>query len=243
MTPKLSIVTGTMNRQESFVRLLNSIVEHASVPWELIVSDASDEPYNLQLPENVTFLPERPRLGCTKGYNRAFREATGEWIIWLNDDCEVTKGFDTAAIGFMQANPKIGLGALHYSEDSGPFHINSAWGCIYANFGIFRREIGEQVGFFDEDLVMYGCDNSLTLRILLAGLGVAGIVDSQVIHHSVKDDHRRTNQLSRIKDNETLTAKYMPHRAEWTAVFRENFIDDGTDPWIHGRRPQLVGAR
>ncbi len=243
MTPKLSIVTGTMNRQESFLRLVNSIVDRASVAWELIVSDASDEPYNLQLPGNVKMLPERPRLGCVKGYNRAFREATGEWIIWLNDDCEVMPNFDAAAIGFMEANRKIGLGALHYSEDSGPFHVNSAWGCIYANFGIIRKSLGTQVGFFDEDLEMYGCDNSLTLRVLLAGFGVAGIADSQVIHHSVKDSHRIENQRSRREDNEILTRKYMPHRAEWTAVYRENFIDDGTDPWIHGRRPELVNAR
>ncbi len=235
MIPKLSIVTGTMNRQESFLRLLNSIVEHTSVSWELVVSDASDEPYNLQLPENVKVLPERPRLGCVQGYNRAFRAATGEWVIWLNDDCEVLPDYAGAAIRFMEANRQIGLGAIHYSEDGGPFHINSAWGCIYANFGIFQRSLGSGLGYFDEDLQMYGCDNSLTLRVLLAGYGVAGIADSRVIHHSVKDDHRTMNQSSRRSDNDSRPpnairtgplSMMVPSRGVMAGVRKQQSIDE-----------------
>lgn len=242
MKPVLSLVTGARNRPESFRRLVDSIVEHTSTPWELVVSDASDEPIVCDLP-NVRILPERPRLGCTKGFNRAFREAMGEWVIWLNDDAEVCPGYDREAMRFMKSHPEIGLGALHYSECGGPFHVNSAWKTIYANFGIVPRHIGESVGWFDEDLQMYGCDNSLALKILLQNYGIADIPDSRILHHSVKDQARIENQHMRSRDNEILTSKYMPRQREWVWTFNRLRVHSGAEPWSHGVQPGMAYAR
>ncbi len=238
MTPKLSLVTGTRNRPESFARMLDSIINHTTVPWELVVSDASDDPIVCS-DERVRIIPERPRLTCTKGYNVAFRAAVGEFLLFLNDDAEVCEGYDTTAIDFMEKHPRVGLGALHYSEDGGPFHVNSAWGTIYANFGIFRKSVGESVGFFDEDLQMYGCDNSIAIRILMADLGVSDIPGANIIHHSVKDQQRIENQRYRHRDNETLSSKYMPYRDEWALNYRQLKVQTGTIPWVHGRAPEL----
>lgn len=238
MTPKLSIVTGALDRQESLGRLISSIESRAAVDWELVVSDASAVPY-VSTDKRVRILHEKPRLGCTGGYNRAFRSCLGEWVLWVNDDVEVLSGFDQNAIEFMEAHPEIGLGALHYSEDGGDFHVNSAWGAIYANFGILRRELGEQVGWMDEDLEMYGCDNSLTFRVLLSEKGVADIPDARVIHHSVKDAHRIANQANRWEDNRKLTQTYMPMRRLWLPIYWRYRIDNGIQPWIHGVPPKI----
>lgn len=232
----LSLVTGTVNRPDSFRNLVRSIAEHTTVPWELVVSDASDEPVTCEL-ENVRILPERPRLGNVKGYNRAFRAALGEWVIYLNDDAEVMPGYDVAAIQFMEKQPKIGLGALHYSDRGGPYHVNSAWGCIYANFGILRRSLGDKVGWFDEDLTMYGNDNSLTLRVLLARYGVADIPNAKILHHSVQDKVRIENQKLRAQDSHRLSSKYMSDKHVWQYVFNQHRIDSGHEPWAHGVAP------
>lgn len=240
MTPTLSIVTGTRNRPRQLLRLCNSIAAHTVVDWELIIADASDEPLDtLGFPSNVRVLPERPRLGCSRAYNRAFSHARGEWVIWLNDDCEVMPGYDTAAIAFMEAHPQIGLGALHYSENDGPFHVNSAWGCIYPNFGIISRELGNKVGWFDDEcVVMYGCDNTLALRVLLADKGIADIPNARVLHHSEQDAERRENQKNRLADNQRLQAKYMPLRHIWLANFRKHALPSPFVPWPHGARPK-----
>lgn len=221
--PTLSLVTGTRNRPDSFYRLLESIERHAVVSWELVVSDASDAPLACNHPQ-VRLLPERPRLGCTKGYNRAFREAKGEWVIWLNDDAEVLPGFDHHAIAFMLGNPKVGLGALTYHEDQEPhrgFHVNSYFGMVYANFGILRPSLGNQVGWFDEDLIMYGSDNSLAFRILQAGYGVRAISEARVIHHCEQDRERVVNdvQAVRIQAVHILKDKYGPSMAAMRATY------------------------
>lgn len=244
MTPQLSLITGTVNRPDGFWRLLESVIERTCVPWEMIVGDGSDKPgsYTRDLPSNVLVIEEHPRKGHVKGYNAAFRKASGEWIIWLNDDAEVCDGYDINAIQFMESHPKIGLGALHYSENGGPFHVNSAWQATYANFGIFRKALGEKVGFFDEELMMYGGDNSLAIRILIAGYGVADIPTAKILHHSENDPIRRDNQKYKLSDNRILTKKYMPLWSEWLQTFRRHQIDTGTIPWSHGVEPERVRA-
>ncbi len=214
--PLLSIITGTRNRPVAFRRLVDSIEEHTDVHWELVISDASDIPIEKEpVATDATWprirvLAERPRLGCTAGYNRAFKEAKGRWVVWLNDDVTVTAGWATTAIAFMRDHLPIGLGAFYYDEPERktPLAVNDGWGIPYANFGILRRDLGEQIGWFDDDLRMYGNDNSLTFKVLMAGLGVAGIPGTVLHHHSVDDIERVENQRGRFQDNEILRRKY-----------------------------------
>lgn len=242
MSPLLSVVTGTVDRPQSFFRFVESVVRHTTVDWEMLVSDASAEPVtNLGLPERVRVISERPRLGHSKGYNQAFASSLGKYVIWGNDDAEVCPGYDTTAIAFMEAHPRVGLGALHYSEDGEGFRVNSAFGCVYANFGIIRRDLGNRIGWFDETVRMYGADNSLAFRVLLADYGVSDIPGARIIHHSVKDDIRVDNQRHRAADNQALQARYMPLRKEWTAAYLRHKVATGTEPWSHGKRPVLVG--
>lgn len=204
----LSIVTGSLNRPDSLRCLIDSIDACTNIPWELIVSDASDEPYPFQVDGNVKILPERPRLGCVKGYNRAFAHAKGEYVIWLNDDTTVRPGYAEAAVTFMDQHPGIGLGALYYAEGKLPYKVNLYWGMVYANFGIIRRQLGNAVGWFDTALTMYGCDNSLAFRVLLSGHGIGTIPGARVWHYPEPDAGKRENQKHRIPDTWTLKRRY-----------------------------------
>lgn len=222
MTPVLSIVLGTRNRPMDFRRLVDSIERHTPMEWEIVVSDASDTSIeNQPVATSETWpkihvIPERPPKGCTQGYNIAFRKARGDFVLWLNDDCEVMPGYAEAAIGFMESHPEIGLGALYYA-DAGTretFHVNTCgFKMLYANFGILRRNLGQRVGWFDEDLTMYGNDNSLTYRVLMAGKGVAGIPEARIFHHSTRDQHRIENNDYdfRHQQADLLKAKYQSH--------------------------------
>lgn len=230
MKPVLSLVTGTRNRPSDFRRLVDSIEANTPMEWELVVSDASDTPIENesvatdQTWPRIKIIPERPRLGCTAGYNRAFRKARGEFVLWLNDDCEVMPGYAEHAIRFMEQHPEIGIGALYYA-DAGTretFHVNRcAFGMLYANFGILRRELGNQVGWFDEELTMYGNDNSLTYRVLIAGKGVAGIAEARIFHHSTRDAHRVENndETYRHAQADLLRAKYGPYLGQMREVY------------------------
>lgn len=241
--PILSIVTGTRNRPDSLRRLVTSIVQYTPMSWELIVADASDEPCNaFNFPENVIVLPERPRLGCTAGYNRAFAHASGEYVLWLNDDCEVLFGYAASAIAFMESHPEIGLGALYYKEGYQDFHVNSYFSMTYANFGIVHRAFLLEIDGWDEDFPMYGSDNSFAFKVLLAGKGIAGIPDARVIHHCIHDVHRAENNdlQARYRDADKLVAKYGRFVPQMQETYRrilksKEEANDQTPDWMRAK--------
>src|SRR5574339_163308 len=147
MAPELSIVIGTVNREDHLLRFLDSIREHTDIAYELIILNAGDNDFNIP-GDDVVVVRENPRLGFAKGYNKGFRLATGKYVVYLNDDVEVTRSWAIEAVRFMDANPWCGLGALYFSESGpmGPFQIRNWLNLIYANFGIISRELGEQIG-------------------------------------------------------------------------------------------------
>jgi len=229
---QLSIVTGTKDRPECIKRLVYSVVSNAGLrwnEWELIIADASEKLTQLDhtilgLGASVFTIHEKTPLGMVKGYNHAFWLSRGKWVLWLNDDVEVLPGYDKAAVGFMEANPEIGLGALYYSEQGvqeNKFHINHYLEMAYANFGIIRRDIGNELGWFDEDIKMYGSDNALSFKVLLAGKGVVGIPNAKLIHHAHQDPLRKENQKDRRSDARLLRDRYFPRVNEMRAVYNQ----------------------
>lgn len=222
--PILSLVTGAMDRPHGIKRLVESIQRETSVDWELVIADASKTPVQFD-DARIRVIPEPERLGFTKAYNRAFRECLGKWVIWLNDDAEVCPKYDVNAIRFMESHPTIGLGCLHYAERrSHAFHVSTYLGMPYANFGIISRELGERLGWFNEELEMYGTDNDITFRVLKSGKGVAGIKDARVIHHSEDDAPRLSNQKYRMPAAQFLNERYGKQRYDLLKTYRKFMV-------------------
>lgn len=217
----LSLVTGTRNRPDSLKRLMDSIQLYTDVSWELIIADASDEPVTNFGLSNVRILPERPPLGYTRAYNRAFKATVGKWVLFLNDDAEVMPHYATEAIKFMESHPQIGLGALYYSNKGGRYMVNELEGMVYANFGIIERSLLESIGWLDEDLRMYGSDNALAFRVLMYGRGVTGIPNAQIVHHEINDIYRQQNQFDRFPEADKLKAKYLPYKSYMWRTYRK----------------------
>jgi GT2 family glycosyltransferase len=211
---ELAIVTGTRHRYHSLQRLIASINKTASVSTEIVIADASDELLEVELPidnphiKGVERFHESPRLGPNRGYNVAFRksaESKPRYVVYVNDDCEMVAGWDRIAIDFMDANPEVGLGAIYFRDPGGYWNCQTFQRMFFANIGIYRREAGEQVDWFDErevfvpelgrmeSLRFYGNDVGGSFKILDAGYGVVPIPGCKVEHHREQDETRREN--------------------------------------------------
>lgn len=209
--PSLLVLCGTRHRPAMARRMARSVIGYTSdCDWDLYVADAGDpghDPFEHETHPNVHVVPEFPRLGMSAGLNRLFLYAGfdyrhrgvafPEWVVWLNDDATVEPGWARNAIEDLVVRPLCGMAALSYLTPHAPagWHVNY-WpepALPYANFGLLRTSLWQQLGGFDERVRFYGCDNAFSFRVLRAGKGILPVADARVVHHFAEDDTRTAN--------------------------------------------------
>ncbi|WP_337098195.1 glycosyltransferase [Paenibacillus sp. YIM B09110] len=115
--PSVSIIVLTYNQLDYTVQCISSIIEKTAYPnYELIIVDNNsmdDTPNYLRKLEktynHVKVFLNNENLGFAGGNNVGLRHATGDYIILLNNDTLVTRGWITGFIKHFEANHKLGL--------------------------------------------------------------------------------------------------------------------------------------
>ena len=155
----------------------------------------------LELPKN---------LGFAAAANRGIKEAGGDLIALLNNDTEADKnwleqikqaadenpeaGFfaskmldfknhsiiDSCGVGITWAGRSfnIGLG----EKDSAKYEKNAYVFGACGGAAIYRKELLNQIGLFDEDYFMYMEDVDLSFRAQIAGFKCLYVADAKVYH-------------------------------------------------------------
>lgn len=168
---RFTIVTGTRQR-EDLQRFCKSLA-NVKIPFRLIVSDASEEKYaesilsGLQLGQiqEIILIKEETRLGFSAGYNLAISEVGTEWVVWLNDDCEILPGWDMALLAFMDLESNHNkIGTIFFSDPGKSFRVYSHAKFLYANFGVIRKDLWNKIGGFCTRIFTYGADTELCMR-------------------------------------------------------------------------------
>lgn len=207
MPPKLSIVTGTLDRLPLLMRCLDSVrAACAGLAFELIVVDGGS------VDGTAEFLQEQPdvrvvwqgrRLGAVAAFNAGFELASGEYVANLNDDCTVRGGVLRAACQLLDQDSKVGQVAIAFADPrhSPAVHYvtvgtpDRAW--LYANFGVTRRELGRRLGWWGDFFHHYGGDTELSLQVWKAGFRVeplpAPSADYCIAHVRANDATRLPN--------------------------------------------------
>lgn len=145
----------------------------------------------------VKLIANKRNLGFAQGNNQGLALAGGEYIIALNNDTVVDQNWLSGLIADVQKDQRIGLVASKIFSAANPKEIDSAGvnvcldgmargrGRLELDTGqyekieeillpsacaaLYRREMLEEVGFFDEDFFAYCEDTDLGLRARLAG--------------------------------------------------------------------------
>jgi GT2 family glycosyltransferase len=133
---KLSIIIVNWNVRTLLERCLTSIEQHkGSVELEVFVVDnaSTDESgdylmfyeSNTQknekhdLYEQFTFIENENNLGFARANNQAIEKTTGEYILLLNPDTELTDGALGAMLDTMERRPRCGVLGAKLIEDDG----------------------------------------------------------------------------------------------------------------------------
>ncbi len=159
-------------------------------------TDDSAEVVHQEIPE-AQFVKLSRNFGFARACNEGIIRAQGRHIALLNNDTEPEAGWLAALVGRLDSDPRIGSVASklllfdrrHLIHSAGDFYrINGVPGnrgvwqadgpeydepvetfSACAGAAAYRREMFDQVGLFDEELVSYCEDVDLGFRAQLAG--------------------------------------------------------------------------
>ena len=108
---KLAIVILNWNGAKMLRQYLPSVLEYSRDEAIVYVADnaSTDESITLlkeQFPEVKLILLEK-NWGFAEGYNKALQQVDAEYYLLLNSDIEVTEGWLTPMLAFMDAHPEV----------------------------------------------------------------------------------------------------------------------------------------
>ncbi|MCK9405189.1 MAG: glycosyltransferase family 2 protein [Methanothrix sp.] len=208
----ISVIVLNYNGKGFLNSCLSSLASQTYSDFEVIVVDNGSRDGSPEyIEENypwVRLAKNDENLGFAGGTNVGIRAAKGEFIITLNNDSRADSRFIEELIKPM-ADPEVGVCAAKMLFPDG--RINSAGICISrsgaawdrgmfepdrgqyefveevfgacAGAALYRREMLDEIGLFDEDFFLYLEDVDLAFRARLAGWKCLYVPGAWVIHH------------------------------------------------------------
>lgn len=230
----LSIVIPTTNRAASLASCLAAIRNSVTCSHEVIVVDGAShdntpavlESEAAAIGDRLQVIREPRREGFVRAANKGFRAARGKYLTWVNDDARPMPGcFERAMACLVGSNNRAGLAALFHSTPvtrniaietrhlNRAFHVLHVRGTLYANFGVGRRELFEQLDYFDERYFLNAADPDFSLKVWTAGFTVEPAFGAFIDHDELPDDRRRADSSFGSMDNTKLFARWdLPDR-------------------------------
>lgn len=225
--PLVSLVVATYQRRARLVRCVEAVRRNVRVPYELVIVDGGSTDGSvewLRAQPDVRLHVEEERAGCCRAYDLAFRRARAPYVLWLNDDSYPIAGSVAAAIALLERPDMADVGMVAcyhthhdpWNELHGFDEGGQRWGVLhvrgypYANFGLLRRSLLEEVGFLDTGYYFCAWDPDLALKIQLqTGRKVLSTPAARVYHEELCDERKSADAGAvRTRDNERLFAKW-----------------------------------
>ena len=254
--PIASIIIPGYGNVDYTLRCLASIAANAPVaPFEVIVAeDASGDPAVARLREvaNLKLIENPENLGFIRSCNAAVRHATGEFVMFLNNDTEVCEGWLDTLVGLLQRRTDAGAAGSKLLYPDG--RLQEAGGIVWDdgsgwNFGrlddptkavynyvrevdyvsgaalMVRRALFDELNGFDTHYAPAYCEDSdLGFRIRAKGLKVLYQPRSQVIHHEGVSNG--TDLATGVKASQVQNQRKLAGR--WREVMAREHFPPGT---------------
>lgn len=104
---KFSIITPSFNQGRFLTDCVESVLAQTGIEFEHIVTDAGSSDETLEVLARYPHLQwtSEPDDGMSDGINKGFRQATGDWLMWLNCDDYLLPGVLAKVAAFIKARP------------------------------------------------------------------------------------------------------------------------------------------
>jgi GT2 family glycosyltransferase len=234
----IDIIIVVHNQLNYVKKCIETIFDNTENFRLYIWDNGSEEPTssylkNLCTNENVHLERREENSGFIKPNNALAALGTSPFMVLLNSDTEVYKGWDTALIGWLVARPECAIvgylgGMLEENGQGGKARAGEAIDYVCGWCACFSRKTYEQYGLFDEKNLTfaYGEDADLSLRLLEAGHKIRALHLGLVIHHG----NATINEVKLVRDCKTtfdqnhdyIRSRWGTYLLEKRALLREN---------------------
>jgi len=192
---------------------IKSLYENTSEFTLYLWDNASEEPTrtyleSLQSKGNVVLVKSNVNLGFLHPNNELAKLTKSDYIILLNSDTEVKKGWDKAMIGWLQCHPKtleVGYSGSRLDEH----YKGGGQACFGKDIDYvcgwsicISRDCYQKFGLFDEkNLELAYCEDAdLSLRIKEAGWDIYALHLDWVIHY----ENRTISEINNDPENRKI---------------------------------------
>ena len=211
MSHKLSIIVVVLNEASQITRLKRAIdaqtrIDDVSIETILIDGGSKDNTPEIAKAAGFSKVIIQPGASIPVCRNRGLHEASGDWIAFLDGDCEPSPHWLDSALSFLRAHKALIIGwpvepsasaswipkAWHFHwthknlpmvlHQGCPVILEEAYRLITTRNMLLTREVIEKTGPFREDLET-GEDTDFVFRAYSRGISVIGAPMLRVIHH------------------------------------------------------------
>jgi ADP-heptose:LPS heptosyltransferase len=196
----VSIIILAWNNLEYTKKCIDSIRKNTKVKYQLVVVDNGSSDRTCQYLETVlkdddVLIRNARNIGFSSGNNLGARVARGEYLCFLNNDCEVSEGwinqlFDASKdLGLV--GPSMGQVAPDFQKKEFKFvgfaREDNEWSYIEGWCLFLRREIFNFVGGFDTKFDPYLCEDAdLSFKLKRHGMRIREVKNLKIKHHGSK---------------------------------------------------------
>lgn len=184
--PLFTIVIANYNHGKFLKQAIQSVINQSYQNFELFVIDAKSKDNSVDIIKSfenrIDWWVSEPDSGQSNAFNKGFRRAKGQFLFWLNADDFLLPSSLRIASEYILKYPNsnwfaantifFDVNGLITKCTNGPnwhnYLFKKAPINIYGPSSMFKKEIFEEVGGFDESL-HYAMDTDLWMRFQLRG--------------------------------------------------------------------------
>lgn len=178
----VSIIIATYNSEKTLRRAMDSVLAQEYQDWECIVVDGASKDGTLAIVKEFAAKDLRfryisePDHGIYDAFNKGWRMAKGEWVMYLGSDDEYTKdgikalveNSDGADVVYGDVYLKYSNGKTRYRQASSPESLTEkkSMPCCHQSLAM-KRTVIEKLNGFDESFRILA-DKELVLRTFVS---------------------------------------------------------------------------
>jgi GT2 family glycosyltransferase len=178
-------------RDEDTAKAVRSVFQQPYRPIDVVLVDASpghriSHQLQPEFPDLRVFRMHK-NLGCPGGRNVIFANASGEYVLNIDDDCTIESGTVGEIVRVMKSDQSVGVVACNIVEQYCAQEPVPKGGPVtevfqFRGVSALRRSILNEVGYYPDDFLRQGEETHLALRVLDKGYRIV-IAPEAVVNH------------------------------------------------------------